>query len=77
MDCLKTLKQLKTMVKNTSNDLENTKNIKYYYGNNVLFYIDIKDYKKKIKEEILEDKDENFELYSKVFDEVFGGNIDE
>lgn len=52
MDCLKTLKQLKTMVKNTSNDLENTKNIKHYYGNNVLFYIDIKDYKEKIKEEL-------------------------
>ena len=70
-------KQLKTMDKNTSKDLENTKNIKYYYGNNVLFYTDIKDYKEKIKEEILEDKDQNFELYSEGFDEVFGGNTDE
>jgi hypothetical protein len=77
IDYFDTIKQLKAMVKNTSNDLENTENIKFYYGDNASFYTDVKDYKQKIKEEILEDKDENFELFNEVFKEVFGGDIDE
>lgn len=73
IDCMDTLKQFKMLVKKTSNGLENTKNIKFYYGDNVSLYTDIKDYKQKIKEEILEEKDESFELYSEVFNEFFGG----
>ena len=72
-----TIKQLKRVVKNTSNDLETTENIKFYYGDNALFYTDVRDYKQKIKEEILDDKDENFEIFNGVFKEVFEGDIDE
>ena len=76
-DYLNTIKQLKEMVNNVSNDLENTDNIKFYYGENCAFYTTVKAYKERLKEEILEDKDEYFALYSEVFKEVFGGDIDE
>ena len=77
IDYFDALKQLKEMVNNTSNDLENTEKIKFYYGENYTFYTTVNDYKQKIKEEILEDKDECFELYNEVFNEIFGGDIDE
>ena len=51
-DYLNSIKQLKEMVNNVSNDLENTDNIKFYYGENCTFYTTVKDYKKKIKEEL-------------------------
>ena len=70
------IKQLKAMVNNTSNDLENKK-IKFYYGENYTLYTTVNDYKQKIKEEILEEKDECFELYNVVVNEIFGGDIDE
>ena len=44
---------------------------------NDVFYTDFKVYKERLKEEILEDKDEYYALYSEVFKEVFGGDIDE
>ena len=51
--------------------------IKFYYGENYTLYTTVNDYKQKIKEEILEEKDECFELYVEVFNEIFGGDIDE
>lgn len=77
IDFFDTIKKLKKVIENASNDITNTGQIKFYYGDNLSVYTDVKDYKKKIKEEFLEEKDENFEIFNEVFKEVFGGNINE
>lgn len=77
IDCFDTIKKLKKVIEKASNDITNTGQIKFYYGDNLSVYTDVKDYKKKIKEEFLEEKDENFEIFNEAFKEVFGGNINE
>lgn len=77
IDCFDSIKKLKKVIEDASNDIANTGQIKFYYGDNLSVYTDVKDYKKKINEEFLEEKDENFEIFNEVFKEVFGGNINE
>lgn len=72
-----TIKELSILINSEKNDIFNTGAVKFYYGEQRALYIDFKDYKKRLKEEILEDKDEYFELYNEVFKEVFGGDKDE
>jgi hypothetical protein len=72
-----TIKELSMLINLEKNDISNSECIKFYYGEQRVFYTDFKDYKERLKEEILEDKDEYFVLYSEVFKEVFGGDIDE
>ena len=72
-----TIKELNILINFGENDMSNSEGIKFYYGEQHAFYTDFKAYKERLKEEILEDKDEYFELYSEVFKEVFGGDIDE
>lgn len=72
-----TIKELNILINFGENDISNSEGIKFYYGEQRSFYTDFKAYKERLKEEILEDKDEYFALYSEVFKEVFGGDIDE
>lgn len=72
-----TIKELRILINLEKNVTLNSECIKFYYGEQRVYYTDFKDYKERLKEEILEDKDEYFGIYSEVFKEVFGGDIDE
>lgn len=72
-----TIKELNILINFGENDFSNSNGIKFYYGEQRGFYTDFKAYKERLKEEILEDKDEYFELYCEVFKDVFGGDINE
>ena len=43
-------------------------------GDSLTLYSDIKNYKERIKEEIIEDKDEIFDFYNEAFKDIFGGD---
>ena len=72
-----TIKELRILINLEKNVTSNSECIKFYYGEQCVFYTDFKDCKERLREEILEDKDEYFKFYSEVFKEVFGGDIDE
>lgn len=72
-----TIQDLIALVNNVENFKSDSSYIKFYHGEKVPFYTDFKDCKKKLKEEIIEDKAEHYELYCEVYKEIFGGGIDE
>ena len=72
-----TIKELNKLVNVKTNDIVTSDGIKFYYGKTNTLYNDIKDYKQKIKEEVIEDKDEHFDVFNEVFKEIFGGDINE
>lgn len=74
---VETVNLLKSIVGKGEIGLDDSDSFKFYYGEKVGLYSDAKDTKKRIQEEILEDKDENFDLYNEIYKEVYGGSIDE
>ena len=77
ISCAETICKFNSLLNNTNFNSLNSENIKFYYGEKQPVYSDIKDYKNKLKEDILQDKDENFNIYCEVFKEIFGGDINE
>ena len=52
------IKELSILINSEKNDIFNTDAVKFYYRKLRALYTDFKDYKKRLKEGVLEDKDE-------------------
>ena len=72
-----TMQEIKRLIKLERTVNEYTDIFKFYYGDKKALYSDFKDYKQRLYEEILEDKDDNFVIFTDIFKEIIGGDIDE
>ena len=77
IECENTIHELKQLLSVNKNITLTQENVKFYYGDSLALYSDIKNYKERIKEEIIEDKDEIFDFYNEAFKDIFGGDLNE
>ena len=71
----KSIDEFTSLINNKKVEVLTSNDVKFYCGDKIPLYSDMKDYKQGIKKEVLEDKDEHFDAFNEVFKEIFGGDI--